>query len=212
MITSEPIVLHDDLLLIQGSCRSIFRHPHQSEWLIKVLRPEYIERKYGAKAPWYKRIRRLGCFIGYSREFQEQLAAYMHYGSHPYFLQYIIGLQPTDRGLGQIVEAVRGKDGHYAPTLKTLLKQGRFDSQAKQALQLFFDWLLASPIVISDLTTDNLVYCYTASEGEHFCVIDGVGEPNLIPLKSYFQWWNRLSKKRWIEKLILRADKLQLAG
>jgi hypothetical protein len=211
MISSEPIVLHDELLLTRGSCRSIFRHPLQSEWLIKLLRPEYIERKYGAMAPWYKRRRRLGYFVGYEREFQEQLKAYLHYGSHPSCLQYIIGLQPTNRGLGQIVEAVYGKDGHYAPTLRTLVRQGCYDEQAEQQLQHFFVWLLESPLVISDLTLDNLVYRYTASKGEHFCIIDGVGEPNLIPLKSSFKRWNRLSKQRWIAKVKHRV-KLQQAG
>lgn len=206
MITSEPIVLHDDLLLIKGTTRSIFRHPDSSEWLIKLYLPEYIERKYGTKAPWYKRKRRLGYFVGLAREWQEQLAVYLHYGSHPSCMQFIVALQPTEYGLGQIVQAVRGKDGNYAPTLKTLLVQGRFDDQAERALQHFFDWLLAAPLVISDLTTDNLVYRCDPVLGEHFCIIDGVGDSNLIPLKSFFQWWNRRSKQRWIAKLTKRIS------
>jgi len=211
MFSPEPIVLSDELLLTQGSCRSVYRHPHQSEWLIKLLRPEYIERKFGGKAPWYKRLRRLGYFVGYEREFQEQLVACLHYDPYPSCLHFIIGMQPTNHGLGQIVEAVRGRDGQYAATLRTLVRQGRFDEQAEQQLQLFFEWLLESPIVISDLTLDNLVYRYTASMGEHFCIIDGIGEPNLIPLKSSFQWWNRLSKERWIAK-VKRRIILQQAG
>ena len=211
MISPEPLILHDQLLVVQGSCRSIYRHPHQSEWLIKLLRPEYIERKYGAKAPWYKRRRRLGYFIGYEREFQEQLAACLHYDSYPSCLYFIVGMQPTNRGLGQIVEAVRGRDGQYAPTLRTLIRQGRFDEEAEQQLQRFFEWLLASPIVISDMTLDNLVYRHSASMGEHFCIIDGVGEPNLIPLKSSFNWWNRLAKQRWIAK-VKRRIIVQQAG
>jgi hypothetical protein len=205
MIFPEPIVLHDELLLAQGSSRSIFRHPQNSEWLIKVLRPQYIERKSGSKAPWYKRLRRLGSFVGFEREFQEQLAAYLHYGAHPSCLQFVVGLQPTNLGLGQIVEAVRGRDGQYAPTLRTLVRTGRYDEQAEQELQRIFDWLLESPIVISDMTLDNLVYRYTSSTGEHFCIIDGIGEPNLIPLKSSFQWWNRLSKQRWVAKIKQRV-------
>ena len=114
-------------------------------------------------------------------------------------------MQPTDRGLGQVVEAVRGRDGHYAPTLKTLLRQGRFDIEAERRLQRFFDWLLESPIVLSDLTMDNLVYRHTPSIGEHFCLIDGVGEPNLIPLKSSFKCCNRISKQRWIVKVKQRV-------
>jgi hypothetical protein len=60
---------------------------------------------------------------------------------------------------------------------------------------------LESPLVISDLTLDNIVYRYDEVKGESFCLIDGVGEPNLVPLKSCFKWWNRLSKERWIDKV-----------
>jgi len=52
---------------------------------------------------------------------------------------------------------------------RTLVRQGRFDEQAGQQLQRFFVWLLESPIVISDLTLDNLVYRYDAANGEYFC-------------------------------------------
>lgn len=198
MISPNPLILHDELLLTQGSSRFIYRHPCNSEWLIKVLRPEYIERKSGANAPWYKRLRRLGSFVGFEREMREQLKAYLHYGEHPTYLYFIAGMQPTDRGLGQVVEAVRGRDGKYAPTLRTIIREGRYDADAARSLEQFFTWLYDSPIVISDLTLDNLVYRYSAVNGDHFCLIDGVGEPNQIPLKSTFAWWNRLSKSRWI--------------
>lgn len=200
MISSKPLVLDDDLLLAQGSSRVIFRHPDNCNWLVKVLKPEYIERKSGAKAPWYKKLRPLGCFVGFEREFREQLKAYLFYGYHPSQLYFIVGMQPTDRGLGQVVELVMSRDGSFAPTLRTLLKHGRFDGQAEKDLQKFFDWLLESPLVISDLTLDNIVYRYDEVKGESFCLIDGVGEPNLVPLKSCFKWWNRLSKERWIDK------------
>jgi len=207
MISPEPIVLHDELLLTQGSSRSIYRHPHQSEWLIKLLRPEYIDRKFGAKAPWYKRLRRLGYFVGFEREFHEQLAVYLHYGAHPSFLYFIVGMQPTDRGLGQIVEIVRGRDGQNAPTLRDLLLQGIYDAQAEQALQRFFDWMFAAPVVISDLTLDNLVYRYDSLVGEHFCIIDGVGDTHLVPLRSNIRWLNLRSKKRWALQLKRQIEK-----
>jgi len=195
------MVLDDDLLLAEGSSRVIYRHPDNFNWLIKVLKPEYIERKSGAKAPWYKKLRPLGCFVGFERELREQLKIYLHYGYHPSCLYFIVGMQPTNLGLGQVVEVVSGGDSQLAPTLRTLIRRGHYDSTAEQALERFFDWLLESPIVISDMTLDNLVYRHSVSMGEHFCIIDGVGEPNLIPLKSSFKWWNRLAKQRWIAKV-----------
>lgn len=205
MISSKIIVLDDDLLLAEGSSRVIYRHPDNCTWLIKVLKPEYIERKSGAMAPWYKKLRPLGCFVGFERELREQLKMYLHYGYHPSCLYFIVGMQPTNLGLGQVVEVVCGDDGQLAPTLRTLIRRGHYDGVAEQALERFFDWLQASPITISDLTLDNLVYRHDGSTGDSFCLIDGAGDPNLIPLKSSFQWWNRLSKQRWIAKVEQRV-------
>jgi hypothetical protein len=52
------------------------------------------------------------------------------------------------------------------------------------------------------------VYRHDPVKGEHFCIVDGVGDSNLIQLKACFLWWNRLSKQRWIAKLTERIDKL----
>jgi len=204
MISSKIMVLDDNLLLAEGSSRVIYRHPDNRNWLIKVLKPEYIERKSGARAPWYKKLRPLGCFVGFERELQEQLKLYLHYGYHPSCLYFIVGMQPTNLGLGQVVEVVSGGDGQLAPTLRTLIRRGHYDSFAEQALGQFFDWLLQSPITISDLTLDNLVYRYDESKGNFFCLIDGAGDPNLMPYKSILSWCNRFSKKKWIKKMYKR--------
>jgi hypothetical protein len=201
--------LSDDLLLAQGAARFVYRHPEAPQHLIKIFRPDYIERKFGAQAPWYKRSRRIGYLVAYQREWQEQYAAFLNTGAHPRFMQFIAGHALTSRGLGQVVEAVRGRDGDYAPTLYKLLDSGRFDATATQALQDFFDWLLSSPIVISELNTVNLLYRYDPQYGEHFCLIDGVGDPNLIPIKSWSTALNQRGKRRWIAKMWQRLAQIQ---
>lgn len=204
----KPLQLHDELLLTQGAARFVYRHPHNAGLLIKIFRPEYIARKFGAQAPWYKRSRRSGYLIAYQREWQEQYTAYLADGAHPPYLQNIIGTEPTNLGLGQVVEAVRGRDGAYAPTLRTLIESGRFDAVAQQALVQFFAWLMASPIVISELNTVNLLYRHDDTLGDHFCIIDGVGDPNLIPVKTWSAYLNQRSKRRWIAKLQQRVASL----
>lgn len=201
--------LRDDLLLAQGAARKVYRHPEQANQLVKVFRDEYIARKFGAQAPWYKRSRRLGYLIAYQREWNEQYTAYLQAGAHPPYLQTIIGTMPTNLGLGQVVEAVRGRDGAYALTLFKLVEQERFDGDAKQALARFFDWLLSSPIVISELNTFNLLYRYDDQLGDHFCIIDGVGDTNFIPIKSWFKVLNQRNKRRWIAKMWRSLTQLQ---
>ncbi len=197
----ETLLLNDGLLLAQGAARRVYRHPVNGQYLVKVFRQEYVDRKFGALAPWYKRSRRLGYLLAYQREWNEQYAAYLSHGGHPPYLQLIIGTVHTNFGLGQIVEAVRGQDGHFASTLYDLLQNGRFDDSAKRHLSEFFEWLLASPVVISELNTVNLLYRFDESLGNHFCIIDGIGDTNFIPIKSWFSVINRRNKNKWMAKM-----------
>ena len=205
------LLLNESLLLTQGAARFVYRHPEHPDQLVKIFRPDYIARKFGARAPWYKRSRRLGYLVAYQREWQEQYAAYLQEGQPPVYLQNILGTQMTNLGLGQVVEAVRGRDGDYAPTLRKLVEQGRFDTAAERALQQFFDWLMQSTIVVSELNTVNLLYRYDGSGVEHFCIIDGVGDPNFFPIKSWSQHLNQRGKRRWIAKIWQRVASLQVA-
>ena len=194
--------------------RLVFEHPEDHSLLIKVIRPDVIEHRWGAGAAWYKRCRRYGRYISYIREIQEYVAIYSMIGRSLPFAQKITGLVETDLGLGLVMEAVRDESGQLAPSLMMLLLNDQFDSSAQRALDLFLEEIVNSDLLISDLNPGNMVYVKSMSGENRFVLIDGVGVASVVPLKAWFKWLNRHSKagrvlrlRRGVEKRLAALDR-----
>jgi hypothetical protein len=204
---TEPIQLQHAEPLAKGHSRLVFQHPHRKDWLIKVIRPEVIEKRFGSGASWYKRRRRYGRYLSYIRETQEYIAAWASHGRELPFLQKIIGFETTDFGLGLVMEAVRDADGELAPNLAMLISSGRFDKVVRENLAIFLDRLLEADVIVSDMNVGNLVYAHDPVHQDHFVLIDGLGNNTLWPLKAISRRINRRSKRlyRKIDFLLAMA-------
>lgn len=180
-----------------GSTRNVYRHPDDPSLLIKVIRPAAIEERFGRGAPWYKyKGRRYGHLIAYLREIREQIAVNAIGGDHPPYLQKIVGIVDTDMGMGFVVEAVLARDGSYARTVAELIQRGQLDRSAREKLDQFLDALVASPVIVADLNTSNVVLGHRPELGDHFVLIDGIGFKNVIPLERMSNLANRWGKAR----------------
>lgn len=186
--------------LAQGRMRLVFEHPEDRSQLVKVIRPDVIEKRWGSGAAWYKRRRRYGRYISYIREIQEYVAAYSSCGHSPPFAQKITGLVETDMGLGLVMEAVRDQTGHLAPSLTDLILRQALDGQARFALRDFLDRVVKSELLIADLNPGNMVYVNDQAGGR-FILIDGIGEASALPLKRWFKALNQWSKRGRAERL-----------
>jgi hypothetical protein len=187
--------------LASGRMRWVFRHPEHPQWLVKVIRPDAIDERWGSGLPWYKFNRRFRQYISFVREIEEYVAAYTKHGGSVPFLQKIIGLEDTDYGLGLVMEAALDTSGNLAPTLWKMVKNQQFDAEAQLALERFFEQILASDVMIADLHPGNLVYAVTPQGGHQFVMIDGLGLSTLIPFKLLSKRLNRRSKIRRIRRL-----------
>lgn len=195
------LALKDAEVVAAGSTRNVYRHPHDPALLVKVIRPAAIEQKFGSGAPWYKfKRRRYRHLIAYLREIREQIAMHAIGGAHPPFLQKIVGFVETDLGMGFAVEAVRGRDGNFAPTLAELIRRGQYGPRVREMLDRFLDELLSSPVIVADLNPSNVVLGYTPERGEHFVMIDGIGFKNVIPLERMSAYVNRWGKARRVSQ------------
>jgi PhoP regulatory network protein YrbL len=192
-----------------GKFRLVYEHPEDRNLLIKVIRPEMIERRWGSGTPWYKRQRRMGQYALFMREINEFLATCADDGQAPSFAQKITGLIETHLGLGLITEAARDREGKLAPPMKKLLAERRFGEEERAALDRFCEQLLRSNIVVADMHSGNIVYAYNESEGNHFVLIDGIGATTLIPLKVWSRRANLASKRSKIAKLRRSVEKYQ---
>lgn len=198
---SEPLVLTGIEPLAKGHSRLVFQHPRHPDRLIKVIRPDVIESRFGRGAPWYKRLRRFGRYLSYVRETQEYLAAWAAHGRELPFVQKVIGFETTDLGLGLVMEAARDRDGKLAPTLHQIVTSGRFDAAVRRDLDAFLARILDSAVVVSDLNVVNIVYAHRADLGDHFVLIDGLGNNSPLPFKALCAAVNRRSKRGRFRRL-----------
>ena len=196
------IILKGTEPLAKGHNRLVFQHPDHHELLIKVIREEFMERRFGTKAKWYKKNRRARQFVSYIREVQEYLVsrAYSEHASEHF--QKIEGFAETDHGLGLVIKAVRAPDGNLAPTLAALIASGKFDSKLKSDLDITLEQILESHIAVSDLNLGNFVH-----DGERFVLIDGFGNNNPIPFKTLSKRLNRRSKLGRFKRLRERIER-----
>jgi hypothetical protein len=194
--------------LASGATRDVYLHPDDAGLLIKVIRRDAIDKRYGSGRPWYKTTRRYRHFISYLREIREEIALRAVSDTHPASLQKIVGFADTDLGFGLVVEAAKDHDGHLAPTLPQLIAAHKFDAPVRAALTRCLDELLASPIVLADLHGANLVYAWTPTHGDHFVLIDGIGCKTLIPFSRISTTLNRYGKQRRIARLWINIDRL----
>jgi hypothetical protein len=192
------ISLKDRQPAAEGRQRYVFIHTTDPDLVIKIIRPDAIGRAWGK---WYKLRRSYGQYLSYMREIGEYVTTHAREGGSPRFVQKVRGLVETDMGLGLVLDAVRGKDGALAPSLRSMLREGTFDQAAAQALETFFTELTASDVIASDLNGGNIVYAYDEGEGHRFVMIDGLGQHNLIPLKRVSRVLNVKGKVRRIAKL-----------
>lgn len=204
----DPILKLKNLTpLAQGASRFVFGHPDDPDLLVKVIRPEVVDDRFGKNTKWYKKRRRFGKFISYIREIQEHLAVRETRQDDAPFLQRIVGFARTDMGLGLVLEAVKWTDGTLAPSLRELIHTGRYDSTAEKAMETFLDELLNCHVIISDFNMGNIVYARTEERGHHFVLIDGLGNNSLLPLKAISSTFNRRSKLGRFKYLRARIER-----
>jgi hypothetical protein len=196
---ASPLALRHLQPLAKGNVRFVFEHPENPNLLVKVMRPDLVEARYGEGAAWFRRGRRFDPYLLFVREIREYVAAYASHGRSLPFAQTVRGLAETDLGLGLVTDAARGPDGKLAPTLAKLIQVGDFDEAAESALETFLAGLLESDLVVSDLHERNTVYASRADGERFFVMIDGLGSSNV--LKSWSRALNRRSKVKRIVRL-----------
>jgi len=167
-----------------GHIRYVYQHPAQGNLLIKVMRQDAIVERW-ENGPWYRRLTRAKYYKGYIREFREFVTSYAvsPHGVSP--LARVVGIELTDMGLGQVVQA---------------------------ALDDFLARLLEHDTIAADLHAWNVVYGSDSRGGPHLVMIDGFGEKNIIPHQSMSRRHNRNRTIRRFNRMVERTKKTPREG
>ena len=203
----QTLRLADETPVAKGRMRLVFRHPHDPSLLVKVIRPEVIDQRWGSGLPWYKKRRRYGQYISFIRETEEYIAGYAQHGGSVPFAQKITGYVETDMGLGMVMEAALDPDGGLAPTLARLAKGKMVDDTIRAELERFASALIESDIIVADLNPANIVRAYHPEFGHHFVLIDGLGVSTVLPFKRISRALNRASKRKRLAAMRERMER-----
>lgn len=206
-LPAELLELRDETPLTQGRMRIVFRHPRDPALLVKVIRPDILDERWGSGAPWYKKRRRFGQYISFIRETEEYIAGCAGGGDAPAFAQKILGYVETDYGLGMVVRAVLDRDGNPAPTLGQILLRGGYDTKVKADLETFVHSVVNSDLIVADFNLHNIVYGHDERHGDHFVLIDGLGLSTILPFKTLSRAFNRFSKRGRVKRMYARIDR-----
>ena len=183
--TSPEIIPEADLAPVaKGQSRIILVWRERPDLLVKVANPARRQKTiafFGAAS-----LRRYRYLAREETAYREAMIRAERIGRPPPIAP-LRGLVLTGRGLGQVVEKVRGADGGLAPTLSALARAGRIDPAAVEALNRFLADLRIFGIVAHDLRAKNLVY-ETWAGRQRFVLVDGFGDKTLIPLRRWLPW------------------------
>ena len=209
MTTAQyPLMLSLDEthFVAKGQRCLVYQHPEYANLLIKVLNPKFQDRnnfktRLLKRFPAINRYRLSKCYI---RELIESMRLrFNHQYTPPACLQQVAGLVDTNLGLGLVVLAEKGRDGEYAKTLKAFIQANQFDQHIQKKLEEFYQSLAVCDVAVSDCCPRNIVYAYNDTEGDHFVLIDGIGEKNLIPflrMSAYLRKKSRLTQIELFKK------------
>ncbi|MBX3740893.1 MAG: hypothetical protein KF712_07880 [Akkermansiaceae bacterium] len=204
---AELLELKGETPLAQGRMRLVFRHPRDPALLVKVIRPDILDERWGSGAPWYKKRRRFGQYISFIRETEEYIAGCAGGGDAPPFAQKILGYVETDYGLGMVVRAVLDRDGNPAPTLGQIVVRGGLNAKVKEDLETFVTAVVDSDLIVADFNLHNIVYGHDERHGDHFVLIDGLGLSTILPFKTLSRAFNRFSKRGRVKRMYARIDR-----
>lgn len=203
MIDCAPALrLSDAVPIASGQVRRIFEHPHDARLLIKILRPDSIERRWKGAMRAYKRLARALHYSGHVRELKEYITACARHPGRPAPIARTIGVVETDLGLGLVAEKVVGPDSTLAPTLATrYVSEGGFSAALEHDLARLLEDLLACNVIVGDMHAWNIVYGSDSRGGPRFVLIDGFGEKLAIPLTSMSRRFNAHNTRRLYRRM-----------
>jgi len=199
---SPALQLKTAPVLATGQLRQIYQDPLDPRMLVKVLRADAIERRWGGRARWYKRLPRALHYGGFVRELKEYISTRARQPECDAPIARVVGIVDTDLGLGLVSEKVIAPDGGLAPTLASLYERERgFSASIDRELARFLDGLLACNVIVGDMHAWNIVFGSDTRGSERFLLVDGFGEKHLIPITSMSRRFNAHNTRKLYRRM-----------
>lgn len=184
---TQLINLNATDLLTEGGRRLIYVNPEDNTKLIKIVKQQDLDRKR-AKLDFFKKFRTDDMI----NENIEDFNAYKIYNKKSKqifdFIPKLYGFVKTNYGLGLMTEFIKNFNGTPSPSLQTYIKIFGFTDQIKNALQKLYNQLITHNLITRELKSFNLVVKFILKNEFTLYIIDGFGNPELIPISNYIKF------------------------
>lgn len=191
-----------------GGTRRCYIHPNDSDLCVKVLREDRTPEVRKSQTQGFKQHLPLRNF---DDQWKEQCAyeALMPKASQVTWkhVPEYFGTVDTDMGLGIVTRVFRNHDGSYPLTLEHLVPKGITDS-LKGALQEFKTWLRTELFLSRHLLPHNIIVVETEPSIYTLVIVDGIGNSEMIPISSWFDFFAKRKIERKIRYLDFRISEL----
>lgn len=194
--------------LFIGGHRFCYIYPGDPDKCIKVLKPEFTGHERKKRCRTIKRYRP-------ARSFDEQVKEIKGCNElirkkNPRVWDHVpafYGTEETDYGVGIITKLYRNSDGSYPANLAEILPEGM--SPALEAgIEEFKQWIQREQVITRNLLPRNLIAVTREDGSQQIVVVDGVGNPEFIPISNWLSFCARKKIQRRLRFFQHRIDKL----
>jgi len=212
---AQPLTLTDIEPFARGGNRLCFVHPDYADRCIKVRRPDFSLADRRRRKGFPKNLKPLSSFDDNLEESRVMTELDQQFGEALYpMVSRCFGFEDTDMGKGLTSELIRDADGPISHTLKQYIWDNGYTDDCRRAVTAFGQNWLELGVPSRDLLLHNIV-AQRAADGhiQRLVVIDGLGNPNIVPMRFLPLSWRRKKARRKLDNLEERiATLLQQRG
>lgn len=193
-----------------GGNRLCFVHPDDPARCIKVRRPDFSLKKLRSRKRFPKNLKPLSSFDDNLEEFRVMTQIERRLGEEAFeLISRCYGFENSDLGKGLTSELIRDEAGTISHTLKQYLWDNGYTEDCQRAVAAFGQRWVEICIPSRDLILHNVVVQRDVDGTiQRLVVIDGLGNPNILPF-----WWQpkaiqRKKAERKVQNFKQRIDDL----
>ncbi|MDX1483221.1 MAG: YrbL family protein [Alphaproteobacteria bacterium] len=205
-MSRDPILVIDkEKFLGRGSFRAVYLHPQDPGKVLKVF--------HGGPSAETGRARRGFKALRTSKKFDQNRQDYAQHrrlerkGLLTSCVYGMYGIVETDMGPALVAEYVRNGDGRSSPTLWDYVSAHGIDA-VRPLIEELFETLARHHVVLREPHHKNIVVREKQDGSVDLVVIDGLGDPNIVPFATLSKHLNRRKLMRKKGKLYGRLERL----
>ena len=203
------LVIDESKLVATGKWRNVYLHPEDETKVLKVYRQDRTPAARRALY-WYCKALPLSRFDANAKDIRQYRRVAHNAPGMLEFICPLFGYAETTRGRALVAGHVRDDDGRTSATLRTYVVANGLAIIAP-ALDGLFESLAAHHVTVEDPTADNILV-RQGGGGPELVIVDGLGDPTVIPYKTVSRRLNRRKLMRKKVKLFAKLHALAANG